>query len=79
MNQPFVKLTIKNQNFHTPQDVLDFVFDELIATLEDDAGNCEEEGDTSQAKALREKIADIEATRPYVSVFVPAYVQVVTP
>ena len=57
--------------FNNTNDVLDFLFDELIATLEDDADNCEAEEDFSAAAALRAKIADIEAIWPHTKVVMP--------
>lgn len=56
--------------FATAEEVLDYVFMEMAATLESDADACEEAGDISEARELRAKIADIEAIRPHTKVTV---------
>ena len=47
------------QFFKSENECRDYVFDELIATLQDDADQCLVSGDTEQSDELLEKIGDI--------------------
>lgn len=55
---------MKLRHFTTAQEALDYVFDELIATLEDDAmNNADEPGEEETVADLRDRIHDIEMIR----------------